>query len=120
MKGLVHLADSPDMDGQPKGELQVQREAQFIENLGAFMRRDFAAVEGAWRPDVIMEMPGSSVSDASRLGWRKGGTGGSLSTHRELRDHLFQVRWTHPAGRPDPLVQRGRASQTPGLPQAKP
>jgi len=59
------------MDGQPKGELQVQREAQFIENLGAFMRRDFAAVEAAWRPDVIMEMPGSS--------WLAG-------THRGVKD----------------------------------
>lgn len=69
------------MDDQPKSELQIQREAQFIENMGAFMRRDFATVEAAWRPDVLMEMPGSSwlagthrgVNDVSRciLGLRQ-------------------------------------------------
>lgn len=48
------------MVGRPKSELQERREAQFIANMGAFMRRDFATIEAAWRPDVMMEMPGSS------------------------------------------------------------
>jgi hypothetical protein len=40
--------------------VQYAREIQFLENMGAFMRRDFAALEAAWRPDVVMTLPGSS------------------------------------------------------------
>jgi ketosteroid isomerase-like protein len=40
--------------------VQYAREIQFLENIDAFMRRDFAALEAAWRPDVVMTLPGSS------------------------------------------------------------
>ena len=40
--------------------LQREREGRFIEGVGAFIRRDFAAMEGAMRPDVVMRIPGSS------------------------------------------------------------
>jgi ketosteroid isomerase-like protein len=40
--------------------LSQQREERFIEGVGAFMRRDFAALEALWRPDVLMHLPGSS------------------------------------------------------------
>jgi hypothetical protein len=42
------------------GTLQHEREARFIEGVGAFIRRDFDAMERAMRPDVVMRLPGSS------------------------------------------------------------
>jgi hypothetical protein len=48
------------MGGQPISSIQREREAQFIQNVGAFMRRDFEAMEETMRSDVAMEMPGSS------------------------------------------------------------
>jgi hypothetical protein len=48
------------MDAQPKSELQAQREAQFVEDVGAFVRRDFEAIERQMRSDVVMQLPGSS------------------------------------------------------------
>jgi len=48
------------MDGQAKTPIQSAREAQFIESLAAFQRRDFETVEASWRPDIVMEMPGTS------------------------------------------------------------
>ena len=48
------------MDSQRKTPIQVAREAQFVDNMAAFMRRDFKTVEAAWRPDVVMDMPGTS------------------------------------------------------------
>jgi hypothetical protein len=53
-------ADSCRMEAQPKSELQVQREAQFIQDIGAFVRRDFEAIERKMRSDVLMQFPGSS------------------------------------------------------------
>jgi hypothetical protein len=41
-------------------ELQRERETRFIEGVGAFIRRDFEAMERAMRPDVVMRLPGSS------------------------------------------------------------
>jgi hypothetical protein len=58
------------MDSQPKSELQTHREAQFIENMGAFMRRDFETVEQAFRPDVTMEMPGTSWLAGTHRGFK--------------------------------------------------
>jgi ketosteroid isomerase-like protein len=58
------------MDAQPKSELQIHREAQFIEAMGAFMRRDFDTVEAAWRPDVMMEMPGASWLAGTHRGFK--------------------------------------------------
>ena len=48
------------MDAQPKSDLQGQREAQFIQDVGAFVRRDFEAIERRMRSDVVMHLPGSS------------------------------------------------------------
>ena len=48
------------MDPPSETALRAEREAQFIANIGAFMRRDFDAIEGSMRPDVVMELPGSS------------------------------------------------------------
>jgi hypothetical protein len=58
------------MDEQPKSVLPLKREAQFIENMGAFMRRDFATVEAAFRPDVTMEMPGASWLAGTHRGFK--------------------------------------------------
>ena len=48
------------MHGQPQTPRQSKREAQFIKNMGAFMRRDFTAFDDTMRSDVVMELPGSS------------------------------------------------------------
>lgn len=48
------------MDAQPKSDLQAQREAQFVRDVGAFVRRDFEAIERKMRSDVVMHIPGSS------------------------------------------------------------
>jgi ketosteroid isomerase-like protein len=40
--------------------VQEEREAQFVRNIDAFIRRDFGAIEETMRPDVTLEMPGSS------------------------------------------------------------
>ena len=48
------------MDGQPESAVRHDREAEFVENVGAFMRRDFATVEATWRPDIVLTLPGSS------------------------------------------------------------
>jgi ketosteroid isomerase-like protein len=42
------------------GRLQADREAQFAQNLDAFVRRDFALIESAMRADVTLRLPGSS------------------------------------------------------------
>jgi hypothetical protein len=42
------------------GRVQAEREAQFARNLEAFVRRDFAVIEAAMRPDVTLRLPGSS------------------------------------------------------------
>jgi ketosteroid isomerase-like protein len=44
----------------PSSTLQREREARFIEGVGAFIRRDFEALEQTMRPDVVMRLPGSS------------------------------------------------------------
>jgi ketosteroid isomerase-like protein len=48
------------MEVPPKSEIQSQREAQFIQDVGAFVRRDFEAIEQKMRSDVVMKLPGSS------------------------------------------------------------
>jgi hypothetical protein len=40
--------------------VQEEREAQFVRNIDAFIRRDFGVIEETMRPDVTLEMPGSS------------------------------------------------------------
>ena len=53
-------ADSSLMDVQPKSDLQAQREARFVQDVGAFVRRDFEVIERNMRSDVVMQIPGSS------------------------------------------------------------
>ena len=48
------------MENRAKTAVQAKREAQFVQNMAAFMRRDFETIEATWRPDVVMEMPGTS------------------------------------------------------------
>jgi ketosteroid isomerase-like protein len=59
------------METRAKTPIQAKREAQFVQNIGAFMRRDFGTIEATWRPHVVMEMPGTS--------WLAG-------THRGLKE----------------------------------
>jgi hypothetical protein len=40
--------------------VQEEREAQFARNMDAFIRRDFSVIDQTMRPDVALEMPGSS------------------------------------------------------------
>jgi ketosteroid isomerase-like protein len=40
--------------------VQQEREAQFARNMDAFIRRDFSVIDETMRPDVTLEMPGSS------------------------------------------------------------
>lgn len=40
--------------------LRQDREARFIEGVGAFIRRDFDSLERTMRPDVAMRLPGTS------------------------------------------------------------
>lgn len=56
------------MDTRAKTPVQAQREAQFVQNIGAFMRRDFEIIESTWRPDVVLEMPGTSWLAGSHRG----------------------------------------------------
>jgi ketosteroid isomerase-like protein len=48
------------MHGDEKTPVQLARDAQFSAALAAFQRRDFETVEASWRPDIVMEMPGTS------------------------------------------------------------
>jgi ketosteroid isomerase-like protein len=48
------------MDATPGRELQLAREDLFARLVGAFKHRDFAVFDEAVRPDVVLEMPGSS------------------------------------------------------------
>jgi len=59
------------MDSQPKTSVQDEREAQFIQNMRAFMRRDFAAFDGTMRSDVIIELPGSSWLAGTHRGYEE-------------------------------------------------
>jgi len=64
------------MDPRSETALQEERETQFIANIGAFMRRDFDAIERSMRPDVVMELPGSS--------WLAGTYGGFSEVSRGI------------------------------------
>jgi ketosteroid isomerase-like protein len=56
------------MDTRPMAEIQGEREAMFPENMDAFMRRDFATIERSMRPDVVLELPGTSWLAGSYVG----------------------------------------------------
>ena len=57
------------MDGQPKTGVQYKREMQFLQNMRAFMRGNFALVETAWRPDAVLTLPGSSWLAGTHQGY---------------------------------------------------
>ena len=59
------------MDTRPRAALQSEREAQFLHNMDAFMRRDFAAIEGSMRSDVVLELPGTSWIAGSYRGYEE-------------------------------------------------
>lgn len=40
--------------------VREERETQFGRNMEAFIRRDFGVIEETMRPDVALDMPGSS------------------------------------------------------------
>ncbi|HEX5626658.1 MAG TPA: hypothetical protein VFY08_01425 [Actinomycetota bacterium] len=48
--------------------VQEEREARFARNIDAFIRRDFGVIEETMRPDVTLEMPGSSWVAGTYLG----------------------------------------------------
>ena len=59
------------MDTRPRAEIQGEREAMFLENMDAFMRRDFATIERSMRPDVVLELPGTSWLAGSYVGYEE-------------------------------------------------
>lgn len=55
--------------------VQQEREAQFARNIDAFIRRDFGVIEETMRPDVTLEMPGSSWVAGTYRGLEEVGRG---------------------------------------------
>lgn len=55
--------------------VQEEREAQFARNIDAFIRRDFGVIEETMRPDVTLEMPGSSWVAGTYRGLEEVGRG---------------------------------------------
>jgi hypothetical protein len=56
------------MNTRPMAGIQGEREAMFLGNMDAFMRRDFATIEGSMRSDIVLELPGTSWLAGSYLG----------------------------------------------------
>jgi len=48
------------MDPAAELAIHAERESRFLENMAAFMRHDFDAIERSMRPDAVIELPGSS------------------------------------------------------------
>lgn len=63
-------ADLRGMDAKPKTALQYKRETQFLQNMRAFMRGNFALIETTWRPDVSLTLPGSSWLAGTHQGFK--------------------------------------------------
>jgi hypothetical protein len=59
------------MDTRPMAEIQGEREAMFLANMDAFMRRDFETIEGSMRSDVVLELPGTSWLACRYLGYEE-------------------------------------------------
>jgi ketosteroid isomerase-like protein len=59
------------MDSDPQTSIQSEREAQFTQSMGAFMRRDFAAIERLMASDVVMGIPGSSWLAGTHRGFEE-------------------------------------------------
>jgi ketosteroid isomerase-like protein len=57
------------MDGPAQAAVRYKRETQFLQNMRAFMRGNFALVEAAWRPDVVITLPGSSWLAGTHRGY---------------------------------------------------
>jgi hypothetical protein len=51
--------------------IQGEREAMFLGNMDAFMRRDFATIERSMRSDVVLELPGTSWLAGRYLGYEE-------------------------------------------------
>ena len=51
--------------------IRGEREAMFLGNMDAFMRRDFATIEGSMRSDIVLELPGPPGSPAATSGTKK-------------------------------------------------
>jgi hypothetical protein len=49
--------------------VREEREAQYGRNMEAFIRRDFGVIEETMRPDVALDMPGSSWLAATYQGF---------------------------------------------------
>jgi hypothetical protein len=59
------------MGTRPRTGIQGEREAVFLRNMDAFMRRDFATIEGSMRSDIVLELPGTSWPAGSYLGYEE-------------------------------------------------
>jgi hypothetical protein len=59
------------MDTRPMTGILGEREATFLENMDAFMRRDFATIERSMRSDVVLELPGPPGLPAATSATRK-------------------------------------------------
>jgi ketosteroid isomerase-like protein len=66
-------ADSWAVDARSKSELQAQREARFVQDIGAFVRRDFEAIDRKMHSDVVMHLPGSSWLAGTYTGFEEVG-----------------------------------------------
>jgi len=78
--------------------LRREREARFIDGVGAFIRRDFEAIERTMRPDVVMRMPGWSWLAGSYHGPEEVGRC-ILSLRRVLESSEDRVSFFHDADR---------------------
>ena len=61
------------MIAQAKSALQNERETQFIQGIGDFIRRDFDALERTMRSDVVITVPGSSWLAGAYRGFDEAG-----------------------------------------------
>jgi len=59
------------VDTRPMTGIQGEREAMFLENMDAFMRRDFATIERSMRSEVVLELPGTSWLAGSYVGYEE-------------------------------------------------
>ena len=82
------------MGSQPNSPIQKERETQFLESVGAFMRRDFAAIEGTMRPDVVIELPGSSWLAGRHQGY-EGVSRCVLSLRQFLDSNARRITFLH-------------------------
>jgi hypothetical protein len=96
IKPFIDGADGIGMGNQPNSHAQ-EREIQFLQNVEAFMRRDFDAIEGTMRSDVVMELPGSSWLAGKHQGYE--GVGRCIFGLRNVLDaDADQITFLHASG----------------------